>query len=375
MSSLYVHIPFCRQACYYCDFHFSTNTQLKQDLIKAICQEIALQKDYLNQKHLKSIYFGGGTPSILEKNELEKIFATIAQFFSWDKDTEITLEANPDDLNCEKLKDLLSVGINRLSIGTQSFDENHLRFLNRIHSAQEAEISILTAQEIGFENISIDLIYAIPATNHTIWEKDLEKTLALQVPHISAYCLTIEPKTVFGHRLAHKQMPPIDDHFASEQLQILLKTLQKAGYEHYEISNFAKNQKYSIHNTNYWQDGEYLGVGPSAHSYNGNSRQYNIANNAKYIAAINEGRVPATIEMLSWQDKLNEYLLTGLRTQWGCKWKKINNLSKINFSEYQSKILEKYRNEEMLIFDEEKICLTEKGKFFADQIASDLFMI
>jgi len=375
MSSLYVHIPFCRQACYYCDFHFSTNTQLKQDLIKAICQEIALQKDYLNQKHLKSIYFGGGTPSILEKNELEKIFATIAQFFSWDKDTEITLEANPDDLNCEKLKDLLSVGINRLSIGTQSFDENHLRFLNRIHSAQEAEASIRTAQEIGFENISIDLIYAIPASNHIIWEKDLEKTLALQVPHISAYCLTIEPKTVFGHRLAHKQMPPIDDHFASEQLQILLKTLQKAGYEHYEISNFAKNQKYSIHNTNYWQDGEYLGVGPSAHSYNRRSRQYNLANNAKYIVAINQAKIPAQIEMLSWKDKLNEYLLTGLRTKWGCKWKKINNLSKINFSEYQSKILEKYKNQKMLMFDDEKIYLTEKGKFFADQIASDLFMI
>ena len=375
MSALYIHIPFCKQACYYCDFHFSTSSQQRAAMIQAICQEIALRKNYLSQTHLRSIYFGGGTPSILNKKELAQIFEQIAQCFTWDKNTEITLEANPDDLGQEKLKDFASLGINRLSIGTQSFDEQHLKFLNRAHNAKEAEKSILIAQEIGFENISIDLIYAIPCESHSIWEKDLEKVVSLQVPHISAYCLTIEPKTVFGHRLAQKQMPPIDDQFASEQLQILLQKLKKAGFEHYEISNFAKNQKYAIHNTNYWQDGEYLGVGASAHSYNGTSRQYNVANNSKYIAAINKREIPAQIEMLSWQDKLNEYLLTGLRTQWGCKWEKINDLAEVDFLKMQEKILNQYQVQEMLICESEKIYLTEKGKFFADQIAADLFVV
>jgi oxygen-independent coproporphyrinogen-3 oxidase len=375
MSALYIHIPFCKQACYYCDFHFSTNTQQKVAMVAAICSEISLRKDYLNHKHLRSIYWGGGTPSLLEKRELGVIFEQIAQYFTWDKRTEVTLEANPDDLNEAKLKDFASLGINRLSIGTQSFNEQHLQFLNRAHNAQDAEQSIRTAQDIGFENISIDLIYAIPAENHSIWENDLEKTISLQIPHISAYCLTIEPRTVFGHRLAHKQMLPIDDQFASEQLQILLQKLKNEGYEHYEISNFAKNQKYSIHNTNYWQDGEYLGVGPSAHSYNGKSRQYNVSQNSKYISAINKQEIPAQIELLSWQDKLNEYLLTGLRTQWGCQWEKINRLSEINFARMQEKILHKYQEQAMLKFDEEKVYLTEKGKFFADQIASDLFIV
>lgn len=375
MSALYIHIPFCKQACYYCDFHFSTSTQQRTAMIQAICQEIALRRDYLNQKHLRSIYWGGGTPSVLEKQEIEHIFEEIAQHFTWNAHTEITLEANPDDLTREKLVDFASIGINRLSIGTQSFNEQHLRFLNRVHSAEDAEKSIRIAQEVGFESISIDLIYAIPAPNHTVWEKDLEKAISLQIPHISAYCLTIEPKTVFGHRLAHQQMPPIDDLFAYEQLQMLIRSLRAEGFEHYEISNFAKNQKYSIHNTNYWQDGQYLGVGPSAHSYNGISRQHNIANNSRYIAAIGQQKIPAQIEILSWQDKLNEYLLTGLRTQWGCKWQKINQLAPINFAQVQKKILEKYQQQAMLLVDAEKICLSEKGKFFADQIASDLFIV
>lgn len=375
MSALYIHIPFCKQACYYCDFHFSTNTQQKAAMVAAICSEISLRKDYLNHKHLRSVYLGGGTPSLLEKNEFGAIFEQIAQYFTWDKQTEITLEANPDDLNEAKLKDFASLGINRLSIGTQSFNEQHLQFLNRAHTAQEAEKSIQIAQDLGFENISIDLIYAIAAENHSIWENDLEKVISLQIPHISAYCLTIEPRTVFGHRLAHKQMPPIDDQFASEQLQILLQKLKNEGFEHYEISNFAKNQKYSIHNTNYWQDGEYLGVGPSAHSYNGKSRQYNVSQNNKYMAAISQQEIPAQIELLSWQDKLNEYLLTGLRTQWGCQWDKINRLSEINFARTQEKTLHKYQEQAMLKIDEEKVYLTEKGKFFADQIASDLFIV
>ncbi|MFN3316686.1 MAG: radical SAM family heme chaperone HemW, partial [Raineya sp.] len=199
MSALYIHIPFCKQACYYCDFHFSTNTQQRQAMVEAICKEINLQKNYLSQKNLRSIYFGGGTPSILEKKELASIFESIAQYFTWNKNTEITLEANPDDLSETKLKDFADLGINRLSIGTQSFNEKHLQFLHRVHTAQDAEKSILIAQEIGFENISIDLIYAIPAESHSIWKKDLEKAISLQIPHISSYFLTIEPKTVFGH--------------------------------------------------------------------------------------------------------------------------------------------------------------------------------
>ncbi|MCU0437870.1 MAG: radical SAM family heme chaperone HemW [Raineya sp.] len=376
MSALYIHIPFCKQACFYCDFHFSTNTSLKSELVVAICQEIHFQKDYLKEKHLNSIYFGGGTPSLLSPKELEQIFEAIARHYTWNQDTEITLEANPDDLNITNIQNFKQLGVNRLSIGIQSFNENHLQFLHRVHNSQEAENCVYIAQNQGISNISIDLIYAIPADNHQIWEKDLVKAIELGVSHISAYSLTIEPKTVFGSRSQKGLMPPIDDGFAAEQFQILMDTLQSHHFEHYEISNFAKNGEYSRHNSNYWKDGEYLGIGPSAHSYNHISRQYNISNNSKYIESIGNQIIPCDIETLSWQDRLNDYLLTGLRTQWGCTWERIYQIDTQQiFKNSQQNTFEKYVSQGLLENNLYGFKLTTKGKFFADQIASDLFLV
>ncbi|WP_101359174.1 radical SAM family heme chaperone HemW [Raineya orbicola] len=374
MSALYLHIPFCKQACHYCDFHFSTQIAQKENMVKAICQEIALQKDYLQNKTLQSVYFGGGTPSLLSKQDLEKIFEQIQRFFALTPQTEITLEANPDDLTLEKLHILRKVGINRLSIGVQSFHQPHLIFLHRSHTALQAENCVKIAQDVGFSNITIDLIYAIPAENHHIWEQDLQKALSLNVPHISAYCLTIEPRTVFGKKLEKRKMQPIDETFAREQMQILISTLTSAGFEHYEISNFARKGFYSKHNSNYWLGGEYLGIGASAHSYNGESRQYNIADNKSYIAEIFAGKIPATIEQLSPKEKLNEYLLTSLRTQWGAEKSRIQALEP-NFFRENRDLLQRFEKQNLIFWNDERIYLTHEGKFFADQIAADLFWV
>ncbi len=374
MSALYLHIPFCKQACHYCDFHFSTQIAQKEEMIQAICKEIGLQKNYLQNKTLQSVYLGGGTPSLLNLQDLERIFEQIQRFFILTPQTEITLEANPDDLSQEKLQILQKVGINRLSIGIQSFHKPHLAFLHRSHNELQAEKSVKIAQDVGFSNINIDLMYAIPAENHQIWEKDLQKALDLSIPHLSAYCLTIEPRTVFGKKLEKRKMQPIDENFARQQMQILMNTLKSAGFEHYEISNFAKNGFYSKHNTNYWIGNEYLGVGPSAHSYNGKSRQFNIAHNQNYIIDIFAGKVPATIEELSPKDKLNEYLLTSLRTCWGAEKSKLKQLYP-DFFQKNQEILQKFEKQNLIFQNNKKIYLTEEGKFFADQIAADLFWV
>ncbi|MFC0183923.1 radical SAM family heme chaperone HemW [Pseudarcicella hirudinis] len=283
---LYIHIPFCKQACHYCDFHFSTSLKAKKEIITSICNEIRLQKDYLADKNLETVYFGGGTPSILNEEDLAMIFETISHHFNIKKDAEITLEANPDDLTKEKLQLFKKYQINRLSIGIQSFNENHLKSLNRVHNAHEAESCVKYSQDLGIENISIDLIYAIPAPDHLIWEDDLAKATSLGINHISAYSLTIEPQTVFGKWLKQGKIQAIDDEFAARQFEMLIDTLAAKGYEQYEISNFASESLYSRHNTSYWKQEEYLGVGPSAHSFNGSSRQYNISNNALYVKSI-----------------------------------------------------------------------------------------
>ncbi|WP_259015758.1 radical SAM family heme chaperone HemW [Emticicia fluvialis] len=372
---LYIHIPFCRKACHYCDFHFSTNLNTKADMAAAICKEIELQAGYLSQKHLETIYFGGGTPSLLSPQELGNIFDTIKKYYTIADDAEITLEANPDDISQPLLKNLQSLGFNRLSIGIQSFYPDHLLKLNRVHNALEAENSVKLAQDMGFENLTIDLIYAIPSESHAIWLNDLEKALALKVPHISSYCLTIEEKTVFGKWLKLNKIPPINEDFASEQFRILVDTLETAGYEQYEISNFCRNGRYSRHNSSYWQRHEYLGVGPSAHSYNGVSRQYNVANNAAYLRAIQTGTVPAEYELLNKADQLNDYLLTGLRTKWGCTIAEINKLAGNNWLQANRHTLDKYLTQQMLTIDNETLTLTKAGKLFADRIASDLFMV
>jgi oxygen-independent coproporphyrinogen-3 oxidase len=371
---LYLHIPFCRQACHYCDFHFSTNISNKRAIVEAIAQEIVLRKSYLPEGAIETIYFGGGTPSMLEASELDLLLNTIHQHFTVVPNAEITLEANPDDLNREKLQQLYHAGINRLSIGIQSFHEPHLKFLNRVHSAFEAENSVRIAQEIGISNISIDLIYAIPAPDHAILMQDMQKAFALDIAHISAYCLTIEPQTAFGSWLKKKKIQPIDEEFAAQQFEILIRTLAANGYEQYEISNFARNGHYSMHNSSYWKQRPYLGVGPSAHSYNGTSREYNVSNNARYLEAIQNEVIPATFEQLSIADQTNEYLLTGLRTKWGVNKVKLHTLSDGFFFKTHEADLKRMLEKNWIREDFEAWYLTESGKLFADRIASDLFI-
>lgn len=371
---LYLHIPFCRQACHYCDFHFSTNTSNKRAVVEAIANEIILRKDYLAKADIETIYFGGGTPSMLDEAELHLLLNKIHQHFTVSKNAEITLEANPDDLQRGKLQQFYNAGINRLSIGIQSFHEPHLKFLNRIHTAGEGETCVRTAQELGISNISIDLIYAIPAPDHSILMQDMQQAFALDIAHISAYCLTIEPQTAFGSWLKKKKIKPIDEEYAAQQFEMLVKTLGEHGYEQYEISNFAKNEHYSHHNSSYWKQRPYLGVGPSAHSYNGVSREYNVSNNARYIEAIKNQIVPATLEVLSSADQTNEYLLTGLRTKWGVNKEKLEVLSGKSFLAAHYEDLQKMAQKNWIREDADNWYLTNAGKLFADRIASDLFI-
>ncbi|SFE72790.1 radical SAM family heme chaperone HemW [Spirosoma endophyticum] len=371
---LYLHIPFCKQACHYCDFHFSTSLSQKSSLVDALCQEIILQKDYLPIKSLETIYFGGGTPSLLTEAELVQIFTTIRTHFTVSPTAEITLEANPDDLSVETLH-MLRRYVNRLSIGIQTFDEATLRWMNRAHTAIEAESCVWQAREAGFENMSVDLIYGIPNREKTLWQTDLQKALALDVPHLSAYALTIEPDTAFGRWQKKGKLPPADESLAAEQFEELTKALTDKGYEHYEISNFARPEQYARHNTAYWQRRSYLGVGPSAHSYNGFSRQYNVANNARYIAEIRQGRLPAEVEELTVVDQVNEYLLTGLRTQWGCSLSELTTLLGEDFAQKQTHDLAAmYASGWLIRNSNDRLQLTGAGKLFADRVAATLFV-
>lgn len=372
---LYLHIPFCAQACHYCDFHFSTRLAGREALVAALVRELELQKSYLSGTPLDTVYFGGGTPSLLTEPELDALSEAIHRNFSVKKTAEITLEANPDDLTVEKLRALRRVGVNRLSVGIQSFDEGHLRHLHRLHSATEGEASVRRAQDAGFENLSIDLIYAIPAEGHGIWESDLQKATALGVPHLSAYCLTIEPQTVFGNWLRRKKIRPIDETFAAVQFEMLTEHLQTHGYEHYEISNFALPGRYSRHNTSYWRQEPYLGVGPSAHSFDGaTSRQFNVAHNARYVEAIGRGEIPAEVEILSEKDRVNEYLLTGLRTHWGCDLAFLKKISETGHALVLA-LVPPFVERGWVIFDEDTLRLTSAGKLFADRVASELFWV
>ncbi|MEN7547744.1 radical SAM family heme chaperone HemW [Rapidithrix thailandica] len=374
MSGIYIHIPFCKQACYYCDFHFSTNTSRQVEMVDAICQELTFRKDYL-QSPVKTIYFGGGTPSLLTDNQLIKILSTVYQHYFVDISPEITLEANPDDLNRNKLLQLKKAGINRLSIGIQSFHEPHLKFMHRAHSSNEAETCVKQAQDCGFDNITIDLIYAIPGGTHQLWEKDLNKAIALHTQHISSYCLTIEEKTVFGNWNKKGQLKPKEDEYAARQFEIMVERLTHNGFEHYEVSNFALPGYYSQHNSNYWKQTPYLGIGPGAHSFNLQSRQYNVSSNAQYLKALQEGTIPATKEILSKEDQINEYLLTSLRTQWGCNTNYL--LEKLHWDLLTEKaaILNKYqKNGYLSISPQNIITLETKGKLIADQITADLFV-
>lgn len=375
MAGIYIHIPFCKQACHYCDFHFSTNTSRKTEMVQAIVRELQLQKDYLGDELVNTIYFGGGTPSLLSEAELQLLLETLYQHFSITEHAELTLEANPDDLHADKLKMLYKAGINRLSIGIQSFYEPHLKFLNRAHNAMEASRCVQLAQDSGFNNISIDLIYAIPSENHQIWENDLARAIALQPQHISSYCLTIEEKTVFGNWLRKGKLNEVGENYAAEQFEMLLSTLKANGYEQYEISNFCLPDFHSHHNSNYWCREPYLGAGPGAHSYDGQSRQFNISNNSIYLKSLAEDEIPAEQEMLSPQDQINEYIMTGLRTKWGCDLQKIKDEYNYDLFLKNKSYLNNLLAEGKISMQDQHLILTDSGKLLADRIASDLFAV
>ena len=373
MAGLYIHIPFCKQACYYCNFHFSTSLGQKAALLQALLKELKLQKDYLESEKLETIYLGGGTPSLLSKKELLQIFETIYQHYSVANHAEITLEANPDDLSKQKLKALKQSPINRLSIGIQSFFEEDLLFMNRAHNAQEAKDCIQNAQEMGFENLTIDLIYGAPTTSDTNWKINIQTAIEYQIPHISCYCLTVEPRTALAHFVKKGKVQALDEVQAARQFKMLMHQMKKADYEHYEISNFAKPNWHSKHNSSYWLGAKYLGIGPAAHSFNGTSRQWNIAHNIKYIKALQNKKLPFDKEILSKEQQYNEYVLIALRTKWGCHLSKIKSFGK-NIETHFKKEIAAHQKAGLVKAEKDIFFLTEKGKLFADRITMALFV-
>lgn len=375
MAGLYIHIPFCKQACYYCDFHFSTQQSQRSDLIRFIARELELQRDYLQGEMLGTLYFGGGTPSLLTESEFEILFTTIHKHFSVAPTAEVTLEANPDDLTPEKLAILKSAGINRLSIGIQSFDEEILKFLNRAHNPQQALESVAQARQFGFSNINIDLIHSIPGQDDQLLMKNLEVALSLSPEHISAYSLTIEEKTVFGRWSARGKLTPVAEDQAAYQFERVMDTLTAKGYRHYEISNFCKPGYESKHNTSYWQQKHYLGVGPSAHSYNGVSRQYTISNNQLYAKALSADKIPFEREILSREDNINEYLFTSLRLDTGCSLSLLKNQYDYDLRQAQGSYLTRLLDQQLATLHHDQLILTRAGKLLADQISSEFFVL
>jgi len=376
MPGLYLHIPFCKQACHYCDFHFSTSLALKEQFVGALVREMSLRRTYLPDPAapLDTIYFGGGTPSLLTADELARIFVAIGQNFTVAAGAEITLEANPDDLSPDKLAMLAASPVNRLSLGLQSFHEPHLRLMNRAHSAAESVQAVRQAQAAGFENISVDLIYGLPAPDHAIWEADLARLFELNVPHVAAYALTIEPDTAFGRRLRKGTFRPPPDEFVATQFELLLRQMRVHGYEQYEISNFCRPDRESRHNGSYWRGVPYLGLGPSAHSFDGRSRQFNVANNPRYVAAVLErGEVPATVELLSALDQANEYLLTTLRTSRGCDLAHLRDVLGLDLLGERADYLRGLVEQDMATLRADVLRLTDAGKLLADHITLELF--
>ena len=375
MAGIYLHIPFCKQACNYCDFHFSTSMKMKVDFVKAIIQEIELRKDVFANKFISSIYFGGGTPSLLSKEELDMIFEKLYKSFTIDADAEITLEANPDDLNFDKILQLKDTPINRLSIGVQSFRDEDLKYMNRAHTAIEALNSIKMAQDVGFQNITIDLIYGTPGMSNEDWKYNLRKSFALNLPHISSYALTVEEKTPLYYQILKKNIGPVDEQQSADQFKILMDEMLRYGYEQYEISNFCKDNSYSKHNSSYWKKDHYLGLGPSAHSYFGNSRLWNVSNNVKYIKALSASQLPLVKENLNTQDMYNEYVMTSLRTKWGCSLIEIEKDYSRSYLNYFKVQIKGHEMNGYIIENKGVYTLSEKGKLIADRITSDLFVI
>ena len=371
---IYIHIPFCKQACYYCDFHFSTSLKKKDQLISALAKELQLRKDEFKNSTVETIYFGGGTPSLLSIEELQFLIDTVHENYLVATLPEITLEANPDDLSKQKIIELSKSPINRLSIGIQSFYEKDLKLMNRAHNAAEAKKCLEIATQY-FDNISLDLIYGIPNSTSKEWLDNIKTALSFGVPHISSYALTVEPKTALANFIDKGIIDDVDDEVAHQQFHQLIEQLEEAGFEHYELSNFAKPGYYSKNNSAYWLGKPYIGIGPSAHSFNGDQRAWNVKNNSVYIKKIEVNQLPLDIETLSQNDKYNEFVMTGLRTSWGVSLTEIEAKFGLHYKNFLIKEAQFYINEQLLYIEKDSLKATKKGKFLTDGIASELFML
>ena len=373
MAGLYIHIPFCKQACHYCDFHFSTNLQLMEPMMDSILLELQLRKAYLKGEAVDTIYFGGGTPSLVPAKFLEKILDQISALFPGSKQ-EVTLEANPDDLNPQALATWKSLGIDRLSLGIQSFQDQILKAYNRAHNSKEATQAIQLARAAGFEKFSIDLIYGYPHSDHRLWQLDLEEALRLDPGHLSAYSLTIEPKTTFGNWTKKGKFSPAEDEFVAQQFEYLQEQCDKVGYLQYEISNFSRPNQAAVHNSNYWKRSPYLGIGPSAHSFDGNSRGFNPSSNTSYTKALAAGSLPFVLEELTPEECINEEILTGLRTSWGLDTGSLAERYHLDILEIKKDSITKLTELGMIHTEAKTLTLTRKGQLLADSIASDIFI-
>lgn len=374
MAGIYLHIPFCKKACHYCDFHFTTSLKYKEELLDAMHKELELQQTYLQGQVIETIYFGGGTPSLIGASEIQKLIDKILHIHTVSPNAEITLEANPDDLDLTTVRALKHTHINRFSIGIQSFFEEDLVWMNRAHNAAEADSSVKRVQDAGFENITLDLIYGYPILSDQKWKSNIEKVINLGVPHVSAYGMTVEPQTALASFINKGKQQPMNEQQSAEQYLTLIEMLQNAGFDHYETSNFAKPGCYSKHNTNYWKGVSYLGIGPSAHSFNGGSRQWNIANNAKYIDGILKGIIPAEHEILSIENRVNEYIMTSLRTMWGMDLNRIAIEFGQDYKKHIENNMQEFIDAEHISLNDNIATLTNRGKLFADKIASELFI-
>ncbi|MEN9326120.1 MAG: hypothetical protein RI943_541 [Bacteroidota bacterium] len=374
MSGIYIHIPFCKQACHYCDFHFSTSMKKKEEMVLALVKELEFRKDEFQNEVVETIYFGGGTPSVLSIDDLRFLVDAVYQNYQVVEHPEISLEANPDDLNTEIIIQYANSPINRLSIGVQSFFEDDLQLMNRAHNSEEAKRCLAVATQ-HFDNISIDLIYGMPNMSNKKWLKNIETALSFNISHISCYALTVEPKTALYKMIKSGIISNLDDDLAQQHFHILIDKLQENGFVHYELSNFGKPNYFSKNNTAYWLGKKYIGIGPSAHSFNGKSRSWNVSNNSIYLKAIADNKVPSEIEILSKTDQYNEYIMTGLRTIWGVSLERIETEFGSSYLEYLHQQVEKYISDNLLEVENNILKTTKKGKFLSDGIASDLFLL
>ena len=374
MSGIYIHIPFCKQACHYCDFHFSTSMKKKEEMVLAIAKEIQMRKNEFKNEIVETIYFGGGTPSVLTSEEINFLIAEVYKNYSVAENPEITLEANPDDLSSDRIIELSESKINRISIGIQSFFEDDLQMMNRAHNSAEARKCLEVATQY-FDNISVDLIYGIPGMSNEKWKQNIETALSFGIPHISSYALTVEPKTALNKLIQTGKIAAPKDEVAQEHFAILVEMLEVNDFIHYELSNFGKSTYFSKNNSAYWLGKKYIGIGPSAHSYDGISRSWNVSNNSLYLKSIQEDKLPNEIEILSITDRYNEYIMTGLRTIWGVSLDRIKTEFGDEYLEYLDKQAQKFLDDDLVFIENNILKPTPKGKFLTDGIASDLFYL